>query len=259
MHLKSEILQCEHAFFTRNGGVSEGLYASLNFNEKEGTLADSATRIGDKPENILRNREIVAGYFSLPVTNLVTVNQVHENNVLFVDKPIDGRKARYDALVTDNPQVCIGIITADCVPILLETTDGKVVGAIHAGWKSAISGVIENAISEMRKRSTLPIRAAIGPSVQQHSYEVSKDYFETFVSKIGPAVGQFFEGKAHDKYNFDIGGFCKTLLSDYGVESIEHLNLDTVTNPDKFFSNRRRTLLGESHFGCQMSAIKPKF
>lgn len=242
-YIESTILKSKHGFFTRHGGVSEGYLKSLNFNQA-----------ADRQENISHNHNLVAKHFG--VENCYLVKQVHGDQVFYLQGRASTANIEADALITTQRNVLIGVKTADCVPILLESEDGKVIAAIHAGWRGALSGVIDSTISMMSELTELNLKAAIGPAIALHSYEVDQNFYNNFVSDLGAQIAdQFFETKTSNRLLFDLPGFCQYKLSILGVSEVEDLAIDTVTNPQDFFSYRRKTLLLEPSYGCQFSGI----
>lgn len=249
--LQSDLLKkdgIEHAFFTRKGGQSKGEFASLNFNKKK----------GDQPLNVEKNKEKVAKFFKLDKKYLKLVNQIHSNITLIlnnVDQETEALNA--DAIVTNIPGVVIGVITADCVPILLADNENNVIAAVHAGWRGALAGALENTVRAMEglgaKASS--IQAVLGPSIRQSVYEVDDAFRTSFISSFSENEAFFIDGIRPGKYFFDLQGYCKLKLKGIGV-NIDDLGVDTYTNPDQFFSCRRTMHLKESSFGCQLSAIK---
>ena len=237
-----------HAFFTRQGGVSQGLYASLNC----GPGSD------DDPDHVAQNRVLAAEQMRVTKDNLCTLYQVHGKDVVFVTKPWpDNIRPQADAMVTQTPGLALGILTADCAPVLLADPIAGCIGAAHAGWQGAINGVIDStvrAMEELGARATA-IQAAIGPTIQQDSYEVGSD-FHTRVTAQDPTHEQFFiPGARPDHFQFDLSGFVEAALRRAGVRDIEKMNRDTYREEEAFFSYRRTTHRREADYGRQLSAI----
>jgi len=236
-----------HAFLGREGGVSTGVLASLNV----GWGADDG--VDKVREN--RARAVVA---VAPGYQLVTLYQVHSAEAIQVTAPFeDDSRPRGDALVTDRPGLLLGILTADCVPVLLADRTAGVVGAAHAGWKGAIAGVTDNAITAMealgadRRR----IVAVIGPCIARLSYEVD-DAFVTRFTADDPANERFFaSGRRPGHAQFDIEAYVTHRLAAAGIGHVLALGEDTYSQPDRFFSFRRATHRGESGYGRQISLI----
>ena len=255
MHLSEPVLAAmagiRHGFFTRQGGVSEGLYASLNVGYGS----------GDDREAIAENRRRAMSAFGLDETGLNTVYQVHGADVFTATDFWDPADAPHaDAVVTDRPGLALGVLTADCVPVLFAGAagDGRVViGAAHAGWPGAIAGVLPAAVEAMRAlgagRDT--IRAAIGPCIGQESYEVGPEFAAPFLA-LDPENTRFFREGRRDRHPlFDIGGYVESVLAALGLAGLGRIEADTCAQADRFFSYRRATLTGEPDYGRELSAI----
>lgn len=233
-----------HGFFGRQGGVSKGLYASLN----------CAPASKDDPADIAQNRARVAHHFGdVP---LLTLQQYHSDVTITVTDPWDvADSPKADALVTDRPGILIGINTADCAPVLLADPVARVIGAAHAGWKGALGGVCESAVAAMEALGAVRGRivAAIGPCISQPSYEVGPDFRAEFTA---PAAAAFFAPAPRDgHFLFDVEGYAASRLAGAGISDIEKLGACTLAHPDKFYSFRRATLAGEPDYGREVSAI----
>ena len=245
----AEIIRAEclngaaHGFFGRRGGVSEGAVSGLDVGfggPDDGTAA-------------ARNRQIAMDAV-LPGADTATVEQVHSAKAVIVDGPVTtGQRQQADALVTNRPGLLLGIVTADCAPVLLADTEAGVVGAAHAGWRGAHGGVIEAAIEAMESIGAVRnrINAAIGPCIAQESYEVGGD----FRAQFAPGDSQFFAAGRTGHWQFDLAGYVHARLRAAGIGSAEALNLDTYADPDRFFSFRRATHQGEANYGRQFSLI----
>ncbi|NHN87889.1 peptidoglycan editing factor PgeF [Acetobacter sp. LMG 1627] len=237
-----------HGFFTRIGGVSEGPYASLN----------CSTRSGDDPAAITENRARVAGFFGLPGDALLGVTQVHGDGVITVMepwKPGEGQSA--DAMVTTREDVALGVITADCGPVLFASKDGRVVGAAHAGWRGAVGGVLEATLSAMEAlgAAAADVVAVVGPCIAQKSYEVGADMRDAALAADGEAGAFFAPGIREAHFQFDLAGYCMNRLARTGVTALASVGLDTLPDERRFFSHRRRTLAGGGQIGHQISVI----
>lgn len=235
-----------HGFFTRQGGVSEGVWASLNV----------GLRSGDVPERVAVNRARAAAALMVLPDRLVTVRQVHGVTTLVASAPWEGLATpEADAVVTDRPGLLVGVLTADCGPVLLADPEAGIVGAVHAGWKGALGGVIESAVVAMVQLGAANnrITAAIGPCIGQASYEVGPEFVARFVAEDSHSSGYFDHrtGKAR----FDLPGYVAARLRRAGVKQIDGLARDTCAEEDLFFSFRRTTRRGEGRFGLQLSAI----
>ena len=245
--LKSAALaSIPHGFLGRSGGVSTGLYAGLNV----GLGSD------DAPEAILRNRDIVRDAV-LPGATLVMVRQVHSVDVVAVTEPIapDARPAA-DALVTDRPGLLLGILTADCVPVLFADRAAGVVGAAHAGWKGAIAGVTDVTLAAMEKLGAdrRRVACAVGPCIARASYEVGDDFLATF-AQADPANERFFTPGRAGHQQFDIEAYVVARLAAGGVGRVEALGQDTYGQPERFYSYRRSCHRAEPGYGRQISLI----
>ena len=235
-----------HGFLGRHGGVSDGLYASLNV----GLGSD------DDRAAVLENRWR-AGNVVLPGAQLVTLHQIHSAKVVSVTKPYpDDARPHSDGMVTNCPGLLLGILTADCVPVLFADTQRGIIGAAHAGWKGALGGVTDNIVAAMvalgAQRDS--IIAAIGPCIGRASYEVSDDFAATF-SAADPANERFFAGGRAGHHYFDIQAYVINRLHQSGLSRIEALGLDTYADKARFFSYRRSCHAGESDYGRQLSLI----
>lgn len=236
-----------HGFAGRRGGVSTGVHAGLNV----------GLGSADDREAVLRNRSLACDAL-LPGASLVTVHQVHSPDVVTVTRPLpEAARPSADAMVTDTPGLVLGILTADCVPVLFGDLDGGVVGAAHAGWKGAISGVTDRTIDAMEalgaKRER--IRAAIGPCIARSSYEVTVDFTRRFEEDSADNSRFFSEGSRQGHVQFDIAAYVAARLADAGILRVELLDQDTYSQPGRFYSYRRSCHLGEADYGRQISMI----
>ena len=235
-----------HGFFTRQGGISEGAWASLNI----------GLRGGDVAERVAVNRARAAAALAAKPDRLVLARQVHGATTLTVQAPWDHADApEADALVTDRPGLLLGVLTADCGPVLLADPAAGVIGAAHAGWKGALGGVLEAVVAAMADLGAEPgrITAAIGPCIAQASYEVGPEFVERFVA-TDPDSGPFFVA-GPVKARFDLAGYAAARLRRAGIGRLDDLARDTCADEASFFSYRRATLRGEAQFGLQLSAI----
>lgn len=228
-----------HAFFNRNGGVSSGVYESLN----------CSVNSKDDIKNVRRNLEVIKNYFD--AKNILTLNQVHGSDSVWVDddKTWDLLNApKADAIICNKPNIVIGINTADCVPILIAHKAKPLIAAIHAGWKSALADIIIKTVKNMNVPSC-DLVAAIGPAIAAESYEVGED-----VKKQFGKDEFFYPAKIENKFLFDLPAFVMMKIQQAGINNTQHLNINTFSN-DKFFSARRAKKEGLSDFGRQFSAI----
>lgn len=237
-----------HGFFGRVGGVSTGLYHSLN----------AGLGSQDDPEAVRENRARTAKALGLRhVDDLVTMHQVHSADVVPVTGPIAlDERPKADAMVTDRPGLGLGVLTADCAPILLADPDQRVIGAAHAGWRGARDGVIEASVNAMvdlgarRER----IIAAIGPTIGQPSYEVGPEYVARFVEDDAANARHFSPGQG-DRSHFDLNGYIEDRLTQAGIQRCEALRVCTHEHEDALFSYRRSVVRGEADYGRNIAVI----
>lgn len=233
-----------HAFFTRQGGVSEGIYASLNVGAGS----------NDDPEAVQENRRRAAEHLK---GTLVTAYQVHSPTALVADGPWPAGPPQADAVVSATPGVICGALSADCAPILFADPDARVVAAAHAGWKGALTGVAEAAIARMEglgaRRDN--IRASVGPCIGPHSYEVGLEFAHRFLQADRAYAKFFHSGVTDEKRMFDLPGFVLARLKAAGIRKCEWIGRDTCAEGDLFFSNRRAFKQGEPDYGRLLSAI----
>jgi YfiH family protein len=240
-------LAVPHGFFTRAGGVSEGPFASLNC-----SLSGQDSR-----EAVLENRARAARALGADPGGLVGLTQVHGAEVVEVETPWrPGEGPRADAAVTARRGVALGIVTADCAPVLFADASAGVIGAAHAGWRGALAGVLEATVAAMLRLGAARERivAAIGPCIGPASYEVAADLRDAVLARA-PGDDRFFaDGNRPGHWQFDLPGYCATRLAAAGVRAAA-LGEDTMAAPDRFFSHRRRTLAGGGPIGHQISVI----
>jgi YfiH family protein len=235
-----------HGFLGRRGGVSTGVCAGLN----------AGFGSGDDRDSITENRRLAVEAVA-PGTRLVTVHQVHSPDAVYADSPWpDDARPQADALVTDRPGLALGILTADCTPVLLADRAAGVIGAAHAGWKGAFAGVIESTVALMEARGARRerIAAATGPVIARKSYEVDEAFLRRF-AEADPANERFFTPGRESHHQFDLEAFVLARLAGAGVTRAEALGLDTYAEPDRFFSYRRAIHRGEADYGRQLSLI----
>jgi polyphenol oxidase len=237
-----------HAFFTRAGGVSTGLYDSLN----------GGTGSHDVAANVAENRARMAVALGVEPTCLLTAYQTHSPDVVAVEAPwAPENRPRADAIVTRMPALAIGVTTADCGPVLFAESRARVIGVAHAGWRGALTGVVEAAVAAMERLGAKrdQISAAIGPMIRQSNYEVGPDLIARFHAG-DPQSERFFSPAARDGHAlFDLAGFVAARLKRAGVGQIEDLGLCTYADPSRFFSYRRTTHCAEADYGRHISAI----
>lgn len=230
-----------HGFFTRKGGASSGIFAGLN-------CGFGST---DMPEVVAINRARVAAALDAPADAIRTLNQVHSARV--VQAPFDGAPEA-DAMVTDVPGTVLSILTADCQPVLLADAAKGIVGAAHAGWKGALSGVLEAVVQAMRDRGATDIRAVIGPCISQRAYEVGPEMLDAFMVEDDDYARFFAQGQG-DRLLFDLPGFGLSRLRAAGAEA-EWTGHCTYADPARFYSFRRTTHAGEADYGRLIAAIR---
>jgi YfiH family protein len=237
----------EHGFFTREGGVSEGVYASLNVGRGS----------GDAPARVEENRRRAAQAFKLPAEALSNGYQIHSAEVVAVDAPIAGA-VRADGVVTRSPAVLCGALAADCAPVLIADPKARVVAAVHAGWRGALAGVVRRAVQAMAELGAVPERmaAAVGPCIGPSSYEVGLEFMQTFLKVNAANARCFAPGAAPDKRLFDLPAFVLGELAAAGVGTAEWTGHDTYVSEALFFSNRRALHRGEADYGRLLSAIR---
>ncbi len=238
-----------HGFFGRRGGVSEGVVAGLNVGWGSG---DDRAAIA---ENRRRAVEAVMR-LSRSGVRLVTVHQVHSATVVEAGGWPDDDRPHADALVTDKPGILIGILTADCAPILLADVDAGIVGAAHAGWRGALAGIGEATVAAMEELGARRerIAAAIGPCIAKASYEVDIAFRDRFIAEDSANERFFGEGSA-GKPHFDLEAFAASRLAMAGIRTIEALGIDTYADAGRFYSYRRASHRGEPAYGRQISLI----
>jgi len=232
-----------HGFFGRQGGVSTGLYDSLNIGQGS----------DDEAQAIRDNRDLIRD--AMEAEKLLSCFQVHSAKVVTVTEPWHTRP-QADAMVTQVPGLALCILSADCVPVLFADPAAKVIGAAHAGWKGALGGVCEATVEAMEALGAErgQIVAAIGPAIQQDSYEVGPEFRDTFVGEH-EWTDRLFRAGCEDRSHFDLTGYVETVLRREGVNMVENLGHDTCAMAEDYFSNRRRNHRGEPDYGRNGSVI----
>lgn len=246
-HWTTDVLRdVRHGFFGRRGGVSSGIYASLN----------AGTGSNDDPAATRENRARIAAAFGAAPDHLIGVHQVHSPTAVFVDAPWSGDRPHADALVTTTPGLVISVLTADCTPVLLADREAGVIGAAHAGWKGAISGVLESTIALMQEHGARRerIAAAIGPTIRHASYEVGPEFEQRFRTENSDYARYFTPGR-ESRFQFNLPAFCADRLKAAGLRQIETLPLDTYALEADLFSHRRAVHRGENDYGRNCAAI----
>lgn len=237
-----------HGFFTRQGGISLGMYGSLN----------CGLGSNDDPQKVLENRGRVAAHLGARMPEVVTIYQVHGATAVTVEHPV-ARDALpvADAIVTRVPGLAIGVLTADCTPVLLADPDARVVAVAHAGWRGAKAGIVAAAVAEMERQGAdrARIRAAIGPCISQASYEVGPEFEAAFRAE-NPENERFFRRLEGDgRPRFDLTGFVLDRVTATGVAEVDVIGACTYENESQFFSYRRSQHRHEPDYGRQISAI----
>jgi YfiH family protein len=244
--LKANTLAAEHGFFGRPGGISVGIYAGLNCGPGS----------NDDRENVRENRR--RAMEALGGAELVTLYQVHSADAVIVTAPWQiGEAPHADAMATTVPGIALGILTADCAPVLLADSKARVIGAAHAGWKGAIGGVTDSAIAAMETLGAerQNITAAIGPCIAQASYEVDSGFRDRFLAAASANESFFIASDRAGHFRFALEDYVAARLLHAGIAAVEKLSADTYAAEDKFFSYRRTTHKGEADYGRDLSAI----
>lgn len=236
----------KHGFFTRSGGVSSGIYEGLN----------CGVGSKDEAEHVRRNREKVAETFGLERSKLVSVYQVHSADAVHVVDAFEGDAPKCDAMVTATKGIALGILTADCAPVLFEDATAGVVGAAHSGWKGAIGGVLDATVEKMVEIGAARenISATVGPCISQRAYEVGPEFVEEFMD-FDPAFSSYFGNGNGDRALFDLPRFVMDRLRASGLDDVSWTGHCTYSDPEKFFSYRRTCHHNEPDYGRLISVI----
>ena len=237
-----------HGFFTRSGGVSQGVYATLN-----GGVGSK-----DTPESVNENRKRMAEALGVKPDHFLSAYQVHSPDVVTVETPWPhDQRPHADAMVTKTPGIALGISTADCGPVLFADAEAQVIGAAHAGWRGALNGVLEATIAAMEKigANRQRIVVALGPMIRQANYEVGPEFVARFRDADESNKKFFVPSERKDHAMFDLAGYAAMRLECAGIATIEDLKLCTYGEPERFFSYRRMTKLGETDYGRHINAI----
>ncbi len=244
----SDIGGIAHGFFTREGGVSEGIYAGLN----------CGAGSKDDRERVIENRRRVATHLGAAGDRLLTCHQVHSSDAIVVTEPWSlGQNPKADALVTRVPGIALGALAADCAPILFADPEARVIAATHAGWKGALDGVLEATVAAMTRLGARPnrIRAALGPCIGPTAYEVGPEFEARFVA-VDAGFARFFRrARPEARPYFDLPGFVLERLARAGLDTVESCTACTYTDEARLFSYRLATHRGEPDYGRQVSAI----
>ena len=235
-----------HGYFTRTGGVSEGIYGSLNV----------GTGSADDQALVRENRRRAAEWMGVQADHLLTAYQIHSPDVIVAREPFSGDRPKADGIVTDRPGIAVGASSADCGPVLFADAEARVVGAAHAGWKGAFTGVLENTVAAMEALGARRDRivAVLGPSISRDNYEVGPEFVERFVGADEANEGYFTPSPAAGHALFDLNRYTVDRLAAAGVRA-SMLGRCTYAEEDSFYSYRRATHRGEADYGRQISAI----
>ncbi|MBL4620032.1 MAG: peptidoglycan editing factor PgeF [Marinicaulis sp.] len=236
-----------HGFFSREGGVSSGEFASLN----------AGPGSSDNTDDVAENRLRCATALGAAPSSLLTAYQVHSADVLAIEAPWKDDPPKVDGLVTATPGLAIGVLAADCMPWLFADPRARIIAAAHGGWRGALAGILENTIEAMERLGAERdnIRAVVGPCLRQPNFEVSLDLVEPFLDKYPNADIFFAAGQSSDKRQLDLAGFGAWRLRESGVSQIDDLDICTLAEPDRYFSYRATIRRRESHYGRNLSAI----
>jgi polyphenol oxidase len=237
-----------HAFFTRDGGVSQGIYATLN-----GGVGSK-----DSPEKVAENRARMARALGVEPQNLLTPYQIHSADVVIAEKPWKpDARPRADAVVTRTSGLAIGVSTADCGPLLFADVQAGVIGAAHAGWRGAFTGIIEATVSTMEKlgANRTRIAVALGPTIRQSNYEVGPEFIDRFQTADHSNSRFFAASKGEGYAMFDLAGYIYNRIKNTGIAQFEDLRFCTYAEPARFYSYRRAIQYGEPDYGRHINAI----
>ncbi len=237
-----------HAFFTRRGGVSDGRYSSMN----------CGLGSNDAPDRVRENRTRAMAQIGLPAQALVTARQVHSARAVIVDNAWeDLERPEVDGLATRTPGVALGILTADCAPVLFADAVAGVIGAAHAGWRGARGGILEATVSMMEALGArrTAIVAALGPCIRREFYEVASDFREAFIRDEPESAALFSPGRTLGRFQFDLAGYVSRRLVNMSIDKLAVLPNDTYADSELFFSYRRAVLGGGGDYGRQLSTI----
>ena len=237
-----------HAFFTRRGGVSEGLFASMN----------CGFGSGDDRGKVAENRARAAARLDVAPDRLVTCHQMHGTEVVTVERPWRYEEApRADAMVTTAPGIALGVLAADCAPVLFVDPGARIAAAAHGGWRGALAGVVEATVAAMVRLGARRehIRAGIGPCIAQPSYEVGPEFRDRFLVEAADNAGFFVTAPRAGRFLFDLPGFLAARINRLGLAAVELAGVDTAADEIRFFSYRRACLKGERDYGRALAAI----
>jgi YfiH family protein len=242
----NNLFGAKHGFFTRLGGESTGIYKGLNCGL--GSM--------DNKKIIHRNRVLVANSMGISQSRLVFVHQIHSSDVITIKNKIHTSPVKGDALVTANKKIALSILTADCQPVLFLDKKNGIIGAAHAGWKGAFTGILQNTIKSMKAIGSEPdhISVTIGPSISQKNYEVGPEFFDTLCKDYKYNEKFFFKGNKN-RFHFDLVGYSIYQIKKSGVRKVNYVDSCTYENPDLYFSYRRSVHKSEPDYGRMISTI----
>jgi YfiH family protein len=244
----AKLARIRHGFFTRAGGVSQGLYTSLN----------GGVGSNDAPDKVAENRARMAATLGVSPERLITPHQIHSPEVAVAEQPWTREdRPRADAVVTATPSLAIGVSTADCGPLLFADSQAGVIGAAHAGWRGALTGVIEATVAAMEKlgANRSRITAALGPTISQPNYQVGPEFVERFMSADATNARFFLASERAGHALFDLNGYIAARIQHAGIVNFEDLGLCTYAEPERFYSFRRSTHRSEPDYGRHINAI----
>ena len=242
----SEFNNVRHCFFSKHGGVSEGIYSSLN----------CGLGSNDNKNNVLNNLAIVSKKIGVSKNNLFIMNQTHSNRVVTISENNKNiQRIGSDALITRNKNIAISVLTADCVPILLYEKVNRIVACIHAGWRGAVNGIIKNTLNEIVNISkNNKIYVAVGPCIGAKNYEVGKEFYDKF-TKESEKNKKFFFPNQKNKFLFDLRKYVNSKITEFDIKHVDNIDFDTFKERDSFFSFRRSSQLSQKDYGRCISTI----
>ena len=242
----SEFNNVRHCFFSKHGGVSEGIYSSLN----------CGLGSNDNKNNVLNNLAIVSKKIGVSKNNLFIMNQTHSNRVVTISENNKNiQRIGSDALITRNKNIAISVLTADCVPVLIYEEVNHVIACIHAGWRGSINGIIKNTLKEIiNMGKNNKIHVAVGPCIGVKNYEVGKEFYNEFI-KENKKNEIFFFHTQKDKFLFNLRSYVNFKIKEFNIEHLENIDFDTYVEKENFFSFRRSGHLGEKDYGRCISTI----
>ena len=237
----------KHCFFSRKNGFSKGNYESLNCG------------IGskDQEENVKKNLDIVSKKFNIKKDSLALMHQTHSNKVEIIVKRNNLERIKCDAMLTKDNEIALSVLTADCLPILIYEKRKEIIGCIHAGWKGAVNGIIENTLKKLEEMngSIKQLVVSLGPCISQKNYEVKNDFYSEFIKKSKNNDSFFFKNEKKT-FNFDLRGFVIKKFKDLDVLEIDNVAIDSFASENEYFSHRRAKKLGQDDYGRCISVIK---